>query len=74
MPKLPRISAVQAVKALGKVGYVFNRQKGSHIILVNEEKHKIAVIPNRKEIPRGTVRAIISEAGLTVEEFGRLLR
>lgn len=74
MPKLPRVSAVQAVRALGKVGYVFNRQKGSHIILVNAAKHKIAVIPNRREIPRGTVRAIISEASLTVEEFEKLLK
>lgn len=61
------------VKALGKVGYVFSRQKGSHIILVDRERHKIAVIPNRKEVPRGTLRAIIREAGLTVDEFKGLL-
>ena len=73
MPHLPNVSASKVIKALGKIGYVFNRQKGSHIILVNPERHKIAVIPNRKEIPTGTLRAIINEAGLTVEEFLKLL-
>jgi predicted RNA binding protein YcfA (HicA-like mRNA interferase family) len=74
MPKLPNnISASQAIKVLGKVGYLFNRQKGSHIILVNEETHRIAVVPNRKDLPRGTLRAIISQSGLTIDEFLRLL-
>ncbi len=73
MPHLPNVSASKVIKALCKIGYVFNRQKGSHIILVNPERHKIAVIPNRKEIPTGTLRAIINEAGLTVEEFLKLL-
>lgn len=73
MPKLPNLSAAEVVTALGKIGYFFNRQKGSHIILVNREKHKIAVVPNRKEIRTGTLRAIIRESGLSVEEFIALL-
>ena len=74
MPRLPNVSAFDVVKALKKCGYIFNRQKGDHIILVNVETHRIAVIPNRKEIPRGTLRSIISEVGLTVDEFVKLLR
>jgi predicted RNA binding protein YcfA (HicA-like mRNA interferase family) len=73
MHRLPNLSTSEVVKALGKAGYVFNRQKGSHIILVNREKHKIAVVPNRKEIPRGTLRAIMNEAELTIEDFLKLL-
>ncbi len=73
MSKLPRLSAIDVIKALSKIGYVFDGQKGSHIILVNEEKHKIAVVPNRKELPRGTLHAIITESGLTVDEFMVLL-
>ncbi len=47
---------------------------GSHIILRNTQPpHRRAVVPNRKEVPRGTLRAIIMEVGLTVEEFERLL-
>ncbi|MDH2899885.1 MAG: type II toxin-antitoxin system HicA family toxin [archaeon] len=71
--KLPVVSATDVIKALAKVGYVFSRQRGSHIILVNRETRKIAVIPNRKEIPKGTLRAIIREADLTVENFAKLL-
>jgi predicted RNA binding protein YcfA (HicA-like mRNA interferase family) len=71
--KLPVVSATDVIKALAKVGYVFSRQRGSHIILVNRETRKIVVIPNRKEIPKGTLRAIIREADLTVENFAKLL-
>ena len=73
MSKLPRLSATDVVKALTRVGYKFDRQRGSHIILVNEEKHKIAVVPNRKELPRGTLHAIITQSGLTVDDFLKLL-
>ena len=62
--KLPVISATDVIKALAKIGYVFARQKGSHIILVNRETRRIAVIPSRKEIPKGTLRAIIREVDL----------
>ena len=69
MPKLPNLSALEVVKALGRMGYEFSRRRGSHIMLVNREKRRIAVVPNRKEIPKGTLRAIIREASVTVEEF-----
>jgi predicted RNA binding protein YcfA (HicA-like mRNA interferase family) len=71
--KLPVVSATDVVKAFSKIGYVFSRQRGSHIILVNRQTRRIVVIPNRKEIPKGTLRAIISEANMTVEEFVKLL-
>lgn len=73
MPRLPNISAPEVIRALGRAGYVFSRQRGSHIILVNLVNHKIAVIPNRKDVPRGTLRAIISQSGLTVDDFLKLL-
>jgi predicted RNA binding protein YcfA (HicA-like mRNA interferase family) len=71
--KLPVVSATDVIKALAKMGYVFARQRGSHIILVNRQTRKIAVVPNRRQIPKGTLRAIIREADLTVEEFTKLL-
>ncbi|MDE1804463.1 MAG: type II toxin-antitoxin system HicA family toxin [Candidatus Micrarchaeota archaeon] len=73
MPRLPSLAASKIIRALGKIGYTFNRQSGSHIILVNPQKHKIAVVPNRKEVPRGTLRSIINQAGLEVDEFLKLL-
>ncbi len=72
--KLPILSAKEVVKALSKIGYRFDHQKGSHIVLRREEPpHRRIAIPNYDEIPRGTLRAIISEAGFTVEQFLDLL-
>ena len=74
MPKLPLLSTVEIVKVLSKIGYVFDHQSGSHIILRNiRPPHRRAVVPNRKEVPRGTLRAIVREVGLTPEEFIKLL-
>ena len=73
MPKIPIVSAAEVVKALSKIGYRYDHQTGSHMILRNTRPpHRRTVVPNRKEVPRGTLRAIIREAGLTVEEFERL--
>jgi predicted RNA binding protein YcfA (HicA-like mRNA interferase family) len=74
VPKLPVISGVEAVKALSKIGYEIDHQTGSHIILrQKEEPHRRLTVPKHKEIAKGTLRAIIRQAGLTVEEFVKLL-
>jgi predicted RNA binding protein YcfA (HicA-like mRNA interferase family) len=72
LSKLPLLSWREVVKALGKVGFVVARQRGSHIILVKEE-HAIPV-PRHDQIKRGLLLEIIAEAGLTREEFLELLR
>ncbi len=72
--KLPVISGADAVKAFGKVGYQVDRQRGSHIVLRRSEPpHGRLVIPDHKELAKGTLRALIKGAGLTVEEFAELL-
>jgi predicted RNA binding protein YcfA (HicA-like mRNA interferase family) len=74
VPKLPVVSGTKVVKALAKVGYRADHQTGSHIILRHEEEpHRRLTVPNHKEVARGTLRAIIGDAGLTVEEFIELL-
>lgn len=74
MPKLPIISGIEAIKALNKIGYKVDHQTGSHIILRQEkEPHRILTVPNHKELAKGTLRVIIRQAGLTVEEFINLL-
>jgi predicted RNA binding protein YcfA (HicA-like mRNA interferase family) len=71
---LPRISGREAVGAFGKLGYQFDRQRGSHIILRKPEPpHRRLVIPNHREIAKGTLRALIRQAGLTVDDFRGLL-
>lgn len=73
MSKLPVISGADCVRALGKVGFEVYRQRGSHIVVVRKSPPSQTTIPNHKELDRGTLRAIIRQAGLTVEEFIALL-
>jgi len=74
MSGLPRISGREAVAALGKRGFHFKRQHGSHVVLRRDDPFAQLVIPDHKELDRGTLRAIIRQAGLTPEEFIELLR
>jgi len=58
---------------LERAGFVFRRQTGSHMILRRDNPYARAVVPDHKQIRQGTLRKILSEAGLSVEEFLRLL-
>lgn len=73
MSKLPVISGAECVRALEQIGFVVNRQRGSHIILVREEPKTTVTVPDHKELDRGTLRAIIRQVALTVDEFVELL-
>lgn len=73
MSKLPVISGAECVKALEQIGFVVDRQRGSHIILVREDPITTVSVPNHKELDRGTLRAIIRQVGLSVDEFVALL-
>ena len=74
MSALPVVSGREVVKALEKIGYVFDRQRGSHMILRHQNPpHRRMTVPDHKEVAKGTLRAIIRQAGLTVEEFSDLL-
>ena len=69
MSKLPVISGKECIKALKKVGFEIARQRGSHIVLVRENPKATVIVPNHKELDRGTLRAIIRQLDLTVDEF-----
>ena len=70
---LPVISSRDCIRAPGKIGFYVRRQKGSHIILRRDVPGTTVVVPERKELPKGTLRNIIRQADLTVEEFTNLL-
>jgi len=71
---LPVVSGREVVNALGKIGYALDRQRGSHMILRQQTPpHRRLTVPDHKEVAKGTLRAIIRQAGLTVEEFRDLL-
>jgi predicted RNA binding protein YcfA (HicA-like mRNA interferase family) len=73
MSKLPGISGRECVKALQKIGFAVKRQESSHIILRRAAPFAQLVVPDHKELDRGTLRAIIRQAGVAVDEFVRLL-
>ena len=72
MPKLPAVSALMAVRALERIGFVRVRQKGSHLRL---KRGNLAVtIPMHSgDLSPGVLRSIIRQAHLTDEEFLALL-
>jgi predicted RNA binding protein YcfA (HicA-like mRNA interferase family) len=70
--KLPILSGRALVKALGKIGYVEVRQRGSHIRLECSGKNSITV-PDHNVIGRGLLRKILRDAELSPDELGKLL-
>ena len=73
MTKLPKISGKDCINALSKAGFYFKRQSGSHVVLRRDDPYTQLVVPNHKELDRGTLRAIIRQADLSVHEFIELL-
>lgn len=69
MSKLPRITGRDCVRALEKAGFYQKRQHGSHIILRRDDPFAQVVVPDHKELDRGTLRAILRQANLSVDEF-----
>lgn len=75
MPKLPSIQPKVLIKLFEKQGYIIDRQKGSHVILYHSPSHKRLTIPmHTRDIPNGTLHAIIKQSGLTKEEFLKLMK
>ena len=73
MSRLPIISGDELVKKFKKIGYIKDHQTGSHVILRNEKPpHRRLTIPKHKELAKGTLRAIIRQAGLSLEEFKKM--
>ncbi len=75
MPKIPRISGAEAVKAFMKIGYNSVRQRGSHIRLLHNDPRRLPLtIPNHKELGIGLLRKLLRNAQMTVDELIELLR
>lgn len=71
MPRLAGFTAAQVIRKLQRAGFYFDRQaKGSHEIWRNPSTRTRTTIPNHPgDLPEGTVRAIIRQAGVSVDEF-----
>ncbi|OYV08789.1 MAG: putative periplasmic or secreted lipoprotein [Methanosaeta sp. NSP1] len=73
MARLPLLSGAKAAKAFSKAGGSAARQTGSHLIMIKQGSMVTHSIPMHSEIDRGTLRKLISLAGLSIEEFMDLL-
>jgi predicted RNA binding protein YcfA (HicA-like mRNA interferase family) len=73
MSKLPQISGADVVRALQKLGFSIRRQHGSHIIMRRDKPFAQTVVPDHRLIDRGTLRAILRQADITVDELIKLL-
>jgi predicted RNA binding protein YcfA (HicA-like mRNA interferase family) len=72
--RLPIVSGQDAVRAFAKLGYDVDHQTGSHIILRQQQApHRRLTVPDHRELAKGTLRALIRQAGLTVDTFRELL-
>lgn len=69
---MPKCSGDEAVRAFERLGYRKTRQKGSHVFMKSEGRRSIS-IPLHKDLAKGTLRSLIRDAGITVEEFTQLL-
>jgi predicted RNA binding protein YcfA (HicA-like mRNA interferase family) len=72
MSKLPSVSGQEVVDVLQRIGFRLIRQHGSHMIL-RDNPFTQTVVPNHRELDRGTLRAILRQADISVEDFVALL-
>jgi predicted RNA binding protein YcfA (HicA-like mRNA interferase family) len=75
MPKLPSLTARKVVRALKRAGFVEDRQKGSHLMLIHPESKARTVVPVHpgKTIKDPLLQGIIRDANLSVDQFIELL-
>jgi len=72
---LPVVSGREVIKALCRAGFRVVRQRGSHVRLEKRTEDKMIklTVPRHKSLKKGTLRRIIKDAGLTVQELNKLL-
>ena len=73
MSKLPQASGSDVVSALLKLGFTVRRQHGSHIIMRRDDPFAQTVVPDHRQIDRGTLRAILRQSGITADELTKML-
>lgn len=72
-PALPVVSGVETIRALELIGFVKISQRGSHVKMRHTDG-RIVIVPNHNELARGTLRSILRQADLNVDEFVKLTK
>ncbi|MCL2635044.1 MAG: type II toxin-antitoxin system HicA family toxin [Betaproteobacteria bacterium] len=67
MPKLPRVSGAQIIRALEKLGFIKVRQSGSHVVMRRGTEG--CVVPTHAEVKVGTLAGVLRQAGVSHEAF-----
>jgi predicted RNA binding protein YcfA (HicA-like mRNA interferase family) len=73
MSQLPIVHWRDAIRAFAKIGWFHDRTRGSHYVMKRAGRPGLLSVPMHNPIKRGTLRSLIREAGLSVEEFVSLL-
>jgi predicted RNA binding protein YcfA (HicA-like mRNA interferase family) len=73
MSALPSVSGERAVRVFQKAGWIKDRQRGSHAILIKPGHAASLSVPQHREVAPGTLRALIRAAGMSVDEFVALM-
>jgi len=66
-------SGKEIVKALHRLGFVVDHQRGSHIFLHNLERKISVIVPNHKELRKGTLHSILKRVGISLQELKDLV-
>jgi len=66
-------SGREVVKALHRIGFVIDHQRGSHVFLHNLEKNISIVVPNHKEVKKGTLNSILKKINITIKDLKELV-
>jgi len=70
MVKIPVFKPKDVIKKFKRLGFVKDRQTGSHVILYHSKTRKRAVVPlHIKDLPKGTLKTILNQTGINIEEF-----
>ena len=71
MPRLPRLSGEEVIRALERLGFQWIRQRGSHVMpkRVTLDGEIGCVVPLHRELAVGTLRSVLKQARVTPEEF-----
>lgn len=73
MSKLPTLSGQQVVKVLERAGFAQTRTRGSHVVMRNADTGRGTTVPLHKVVKRGTLAAILRQAGMDGDEVADLL-
>jgi len=69
MTNIPAMSGREVIRTFEKLGWRVDRRRGSHVVMLKADEAGSLIVPEHKEVRKGTLRSLIQDAGLTVDEF-----